>query len=54
MKKHIGNEDIDNGRMDDDAEAHAAWSRVDMREHGIFEWNLVIKEKTAFSSYEHA
>jgi len=44
MEKHITDKDIDNGLMDVDFKSSSGWPGVDMRNHGVFEENLAVKE----------
>ncbi len=44
MEKHIADKDIDNGRMDVNFKSSSSRPKVDMRNHGVLDGNLAVKE----------
>ena len=44
MEKHITDKDIDNGWMDVNFKSSSSQPKVDMRNHGVLDGNLAVKE----------
>ena len=44
MEKHIADKDIDNGQMNVNFKSSSSRPEVDMRNHGVLEGNLAVKE----------